>query len=87
MFMRTTLPIGILFSASLIFSNSAYLYLSVAYIQMLKVCLRRRSPTLGHPPFVVADAQRRHSYLSQFSSSNGRSACKNQTESLQSSSA
>jgi len=40
MFVRSILPIGILFSASLILSNTAYLYLSVAYIQMLKV----RSP-------------------------------------------
>ncbi|KAI0032872.1 TPT-domain-containing protein [Vararia minispora EC-137] len=36
MFIRSILPIGLLFSASLILSNSAYLYLSVAYIQMLK---------------------------------------------------
>lgn len=38
MFLRSILPIGLLFSASLILSNTAYLYLSVAYIQMLKVC-------------------------------------------------
>lgn len=36
MFLRSILPIGLLFSGSLILSNSAYLYLSVAYIQMLK---------------------------------------------------
>ncbi len=36
LFLRSILPIGILFSASLILSNTAYLYLSVAYIQMLK---------------------------------------------------
>ncbi|KAH9919864.1 triose-phosphate transporter family-domain-containing protein [Fomitopsis serialis] len=36
LFVRSILPIGILFSASLILSNTAYLYLSVAYIQMLK---------------------------------------------------
>ena len=36
MFLRSILPIGILFSTSLISSNTAYLYLSVAYIQMLK---------------------------------------------------
>ncbi|KAN0113890.1 Triose-phosphate Transporter family domain containing protein [Russula decolorans] len=36
MFMRSILPIGLLFSGSLILSNTAYLYLSVAYIQMLK---------------------------------------------------
>jgi len=35
-FIRSILPIGLLFSASLILSNTAYLYLSVAYIQMLK---------------------------------------------------
>lgn len=37
MFMRSILPIGLLFSGSLILSNTAYLYLSIAYIQMLKV--------------------------------------------------
>ncbi|KAF8556073.1 TPT-domain-containing protein [Imleria badia] len=36
MFLRSILPIGLLFSGSLILSNSAYLYLSIAYIQMLK---------------------------------------------------
>jgi len=36
MFVRSILPIGLLFSCSLILSNSAYLYLSVPYIQMLK---------------------------------------------------
>jgi len=36
MFVRSILPIGLLFSGSLILSNTAYLYLSVAYIQMLK---------------------------------------------------
>ncbi len=33
---RNILPIGLLFSASLALSNYAYLYLSVAYIQMIK---------------------------------------------------
>ncbi|KAJ3919896.1 triose-phosphate transporter family-domain-containing protein [Lentinula edodes] len=36
MFLKSILPIGILFSGSLILSNTAYLYLSVSYIQMLK---------------------------------------------------
>jgi len=36
MFLRSILPIGLLFSGSLILSNTAYLYLSIAYIQMLK---------------------------------------------------
>ncbi|SCV68257.1 BQ2448_378 [Microbotryum intermedium] len=35
-YMRNILPIGALFSASLIFSNLAYLTLSVSFIQMLK---------------------------------------------------
>ncbi|KII87617.1 hypothetical protein PLICRDRAFT_54695 [Plicaturopsis crispa FD-325 SS-3] len=36
MFIRSILPIGVLFSGSLILSNTTYLYLSVSYIQMLK---------------------------------------------------
>ncbi|SPJ72549.1 related to triose phosphate/3-phosphoglycerate/phosphate translocator [Fusarium torulosum] len=36
LYVRTILPIGILYSASLVFSNIVYLYLSVAFIQMLK---------------------------------------------------
>jgi hypothetical protein len=36
MFIKSILPIGLLFSGSLILSNTAYLYLSVSYIQMLK---------------------------------------------------
>ncbi|KAF9061544.1 TPT-domain-containing protein [Rhodocollybia butyracea] len=36
MFLKSILPIGFLFSGSLILSNMAYLYLSVSYIQMLK---------------------------------------------------
>ncbi|KAL0578225.1 hypothetical protein V5O48_003762 [Marasmius crinis-equi] len=36
MFLKSILPIGALFSGSLILSNTAYLYLSVSYIQMLK---------------------------------------------------
>ncbi|QRV90886.1 sugar phosphate/phosphate translocator [Ceratobasidium sp. AG-Ba] len=35
-FLRAILPIGFLFSGSLIMSNKAYLYLSVSFIQMLK---------------------------------------------------
>ncbi|KAF5019653.1 hypothetical protein F66182_8334 [Fusarium sp. NRRL 66182] len=36
LYIRTILPIGILYSASLVFSNIVYLYLSVAFMQMLK---------------------------------------------------
>ena len=36
-FVRAILPIGFFFSLSLICGNQAYLYLSVAFIQMLKV--------------------------------------------------
>ncbi len=35
-YMRAILPIGVFFSMSLILNNNAYLYLSVAFIQMLK---------------------------------------------------
>jgi hypothetical protein len=37
MYIRSILPIGALFSGSLILSNMAYLSLSVSFIQMLKV--------------------------------------------------
>ena len=37
-FLRAILPIGATFSGSLAFGNLAYLYLSVPFIQMLKVC-------------------------------------------------
>lgn len=36
-YIRAIVPIGVLYSASLVCSNQAYLYLSVALIQMLKV--------------------------------------------------
>jgi len=38
-YVRAILPIGFLFSMSLIFGNITYLYLSVAFIQMLKVSI------------------------------------------------
>ena len=38
-YLRAIVPIGILYSASLVCSNQVYLYLSVAFIQMLKVSL------------------------------------------------
>lgn len=37
---RAIVPIGIMFSLSLICGNLAYLYLSVSFIQMLKVSSR-----------------------------------------------
>jgi hypothetical protein len=40
-YLRAILPIGFFFSLSLICGNKAYLYLSVAFIQMLKVGTRR----------------------------------------------
>ncbi|KAM3545544.1 hypothetical protein ARSEF1564_001538 [Beauveria bassiana] len=36
MYIRTIVPIGILYTGSLVFSNLVYLYLSVAFTQMLK---------------------------------------------------
>lgn len=40
-YLRAILPIGFFFSLSLICGNKAYLYLSVAFIQMLKVGAQR----------------------------------------------
>lgn len=37
-YLRSIMPIGLMFSLSLICGNQAYLYLSVSFIQMLKVC-------------------------------------------------
>ncbi len=37
-YLRAIVPIGAMFSLSLICGNLTYLYLSVAFIQMLKVC-------------------------------------------------
>ena len=37
LYFSTILPIGVFFSASLTFSNYAYIYLSVSFIQMIKV--------------------------------------------------
>lgn len=37
-YMRAVVPIGLVYSASLVCSNMPYLYLSVSFIQMLKVC-------------------------------------------------
>ncbi len=45
-YLRAILPIGFFFSLSLICGNKAYLYLSVAFIQMLKVSrMMRRDRT------------------------------------------
>ena len=41
-YLRTIVPIGVMFSLSLICGNLTYLYLSVSFIQMLKVSLRNR---------------------------------------------
>ena len=38
-YLRSIVPIGLFFSLSLICGNQAYLHLSVAFIQMLKVCI------------------------------------------------
>ena len=50
-YLRTVVPIGMAFSASIICSNHAYLYLNISFIQMLKVRCQtesRRSLELAH---------------------------------------
>jgi hypothetical protein len=37
MYARTMVPIGLLYSGSLVCSNIVYLYLNISFIQMLKV--------------------------------------------------
>lgn len=38
MHLLAVIPIGVLYSGSMVCSNLVYLYLNVAFIQMLKVC-------------------------------------------------
>jgi hypothetical protein len=45
-YLRAIVPIGLFFSLSLICGNQAYLYLSVAFIQMLKVRMFPHAPLL-----------------------------------------
>jgi len=40
LYLRAIVPIGLFFSLSLICGNQTYLYLSIAFIQMLKVRLQ-----------------------------------------------
>jgi hypothetical protein len=59
-YLRAIVPIGLFFSLSLICSNQAYLYLSVAFIQMLKVPLIGNFANLGNdaccsPSYDVGD--------------------------------
>lgn len=49
---RAIAPIGFFFSLSLICSNQAYLYLSVAFIQMLKV-LRLELISISKPEAIL----------------------------------
>lgn len=46
-YLRAIVPIGLMFSLSLICGNMTYLYLSVAFIQMLKVRLEPRKCPMG----------------------------------------
>ncbi|KAF7789693.1 hypothetical protein EIP86_000639 [Pleurotus ostreatoroseus] len=88
LFLRSILPIGILFSASLILSNTAYLYLSVAYIQMLKVRLRLclLAPVPVSRLSLTVILTHRLSSPSRSSSSPGPSAYRSRTASSASSS-
>lgn len=60
-YLRAIVPIGLAFSLSLMCGNMTYLYLSVSFIQMLKV---RSTPPI--PPATTAD-QYRPPPLSRFS--------------------
>jgi hypothetical protein len=59
-YLRAILPIGFFFSLSLICGNKAYLYLSVAFIQMLKVRV------IGDRKRLVPDSTRRRLCQWQF---------------------
>lgn len=46
-YIRAILPIGFFFSLSLICGNQVYLYLSVSFIQMLKVSAKHGYQSIG----------------------------------------
>lgn len=48
-YLRAIVPIGVMFSLSLICGNVTYLYLSVSFIQMLKVRFRKEKPAKTFP--------------------------------------
>ena len=48
-YLRAIVPIGVMFSLSLICGNVTYLYLSVSFIQMLKVRFTGRNPQILRP--------------------------------------
>lgn len=49
MYLRIIVPIGLFYTGSLVCSNLTYLYISVAFIQMLKVCLTEPSRPVCNP--------------------------------------
>ena len=57
-YLRAIVPIGLFFSLSLICGNLTYLYLSVAFIQMLKVSLGV-SPMMGRGGYASANGMDR----------------------------
>lgn len=52
---RNVLPIAALFSGTLWLGNAAYLYLSVSFIQMVKVCSKHAALRKGALPSLLAD--------------------------------
>lgn len=48
-YLRAIVPIGVFFSLSLICGNLTYLYLSVSFIQMIKVRQELASQPFGSP--------------------------------------
>lgn len=50
-FFGVIVPIGLMFTGSLIFNNLPYLTLNVAFIQMIKVCQTVISPMLLSFPY------------------------------------
>ena len=57
-YLRSIVPIGLMFSLSLICGNLAYLYLSVSFIQMLKVRISLPSRVHASPLMHHSDVSR-----------------------------
>ena len=68
-YLRAIVPIGVFFSLSLICGNKAYLYLSVAFIQMLKVRggtrrVAKQALTPRRPPLLLPSCSRPGAWVS-----------------------
>ncbi len=64
-YVKAVVPIGACFAGTLWLGNAAYLYLSVSFIQMLKVCLPLILPGTLHRRYMGVGGHTLHAYASR----------------------